>query len=464
MRRRTAGAAGGPGRRAPASASARALVPTAPARIGVQRIVTFDPWVVLAFLYPLSQLVMFQFIGQLYLMDLLAAPVFLLLINLPGSLERLQRIWPVLVLLGLWLAGLIVTDLIRGSAPADYLRGWAKIVFFGLQVVTLWLWLPRRRLYFVAFALGLGVAAYFGVSEEYAGYEWKFGHDRALVYVGSGLLILATMGFPRLRYLGPAMFLAMSLFLLLQAARSAFGILFISAVVVAAALLFGRLPGLRRRLSGGMFALLLLGGTIVATGATTIYGYAVEDGLLGREALIKYRDQTSGEVPLILGGRTESLVSVRAIADSPFIGHGSWAQDPYYVGLHHAIKVQLGLPVFEAERGKSNLIPTHSHLFGAWVEAGIAGGIFWLWVLTLPFAALFHLLKRNELLTPLIVYCSVALIWSVLFSPFGSTERIFVAFQLVLLAWTMRAGGGAITLFAPLRHALTRRRAPAAAE
>lgn len=442
-------------------ATPRAPGPVAPVRIGVQRVVTLDPWIFLAFLYPLSQLVVFDFVGQLFLMDVLAAPMLVLLLTLPGSAERLQRIWPILALLGLWLAGQVATDLVRGSVPADYLRGWAKIVFFGLQLVVLWLWLPRRRAYFIAFALGLGIAAYFSVPEAFIGYEWKFGRDRALIFVSIGVLVIATLGFPKLRYLGPALFLALSLFLLLQAARSAFGILFIAAVVLAAALLIPRIAALRRRLSPGTFVLMLIGGTLVATGATTIYGIAVEDGLLGRDALVKYRDQTSGEVPLILGGRTESLVSVQAIVDSPVIGHGSWAKDPYYVGLHHAMKIRYGLPVLEAERGKDQLIPTHSHLFGAWVEAGFAGGLFWLWVLTIPFIALYNLLKHNELLAPLIVYCAVALLWSVLFSPFGSSERIFVAFQLTLLAWTMRAGGRTITLFAPLRNAIARRRARA---
>jgi O-antigen ligase len=435
----------------------RALVATGPTRTGMQRVVAFDPWVGLAFLYPLSQLVVFDFIGQLFLMDLLALPMLAILLSLPGSAERLQRIWPILAMLAIWLVGQVATDLVRGSVPTDFLRGWAKIGFFGLQLAVLWMWLPRRRQYFVAFALGLSVAAYFGVREEFSGYEWKFGLDRALIFFSIAALIIATMGFPRLRYLGPALFVGLSVFLLAQAARSAFGTLFIAAVVLMTALLIPRIPALRRRLSGGTFVFLLIGGTLVATGATTIYGIAVQDGLLGRDALIKYRDQTSGEVPLILGGRTESLVSVQAIADSPILGHGSWAKDPYYVGLHHAMKVRYGLPVFESERGKNQLIPTHSHLFGAWVEAGLAGGLFWLWVLTMPFLALYSLLKRNELLAPLVAYCAVALLWSVLFSPFGSSERIFVAFQLTLLAWTMRAGGRSITLFAPLRDAVARR-------
>jgi len=419
--------------------------------------------VIIAFLYPLSQIVVFELVGQLYLIDLLSIPLLLLLLTLPDSMERLQRIWPLVALLGLWLAGQILTDLLRETPQVDYLRGWAKIVFFTCQTIALWLWLPRRRMYFAAFAIGLGIAAFLGVPEQFEGYEWKFGYDRGLVYVVLGSLFFVGLLLPRVRYLVPVILLAMSVFLLLQAARSGFGVLFVASIVVAATLVFESFPALQKRLTGGLFAVLLAGGLVVAAGATTIYGFAVESGSLGRDALVKYRDQTSGEVPLILGGRTESLVSVQAIADSPVVGHGSWARDPYYVGLHHAMKVQLGLPIIDPERGQRQLIPTHSHLFGAWVEAGVAGGLFWLWALSLPFIALFHLLKRNEVLAPLVTYAAAALVWSVLFSPFGATERVFVAYQLALLAWSVRAGGQSITLFRPIREVLSRRKQRAAA-
>ncbi|WP_284124054.1 hypothetical protein [Parerythrobacter aestuarii] len=427
-------------------------------RSGAQSRITFDVWTVLAFLYPLSQLAVFNIVGQLYLMDLLALPLLATFLTLPDAMERLRRIVPVLTLIGVWLLGQVITDLVRETSPGDFLRGWAKIVFFALQLATLWLWLPRRRAYFAAFAIGLGVAAMYSVPPEFVGYEWKFGYDRALIYITLGGLFFLSLALPRLLYLAPVVLLVLSFFLLLQSARSAFGVLFIAAVVVAAALVFSQFIRWRQRLSAGLFAGLFLGGILVATGATTIYGAAVENGLLGREALVKYRDQTSGEVPLLLGGRTESLVATQAIIDSPVIGHGSWARDARYVALHHAIKVRLGLPIFDAEQGKRDLIPTHSHLFGAWVEAGIAGGIFWLWTLSIPIFALFYLLKRQELLAPLVAYCAVAMLWSVLFNPFGSTERFFVAFQLALLLWTVRAGGRSITLFAPVREALRSRK------
>lgn len=441
------------------SPSSRFAVPASGVRrSAAHSTITFDPWTILAFLFPLTQLVVFNIVGQLFLMDILAIPLLIGLLTLPDSFQRLNRIWFVFALMALWLFGQMVTDLVRDAAPEDYLRGWAKIIFFAIQLAALWLWLPRRRAYFAAFAIGLGISAIYTVPPQFVGYEWKFGYDRALIYITLGCLYFVTMGFPRIRFLAPALLLAMSFFLLFQAARSAFGVLFIAAMISIAALFFGQFTMWQRRLSGGLLGGLLLGGLAVASGATGIYGVAVESGFLGRDALVKYRDQTSGELPLILGGRTESLVSVQAIADSPIIGHGSWARDRRYVELHHAVKVKYGLPIFDAEQGKRDLIPTHSYLFGSWVEAGIAGGIIWLWILTVPFFALYYLLKREEILLPLVAYCSGALIWSVLFSPFGLTERFFVAFQLVLLFWAVRTGARSITIFEPLAKAMRRKK------
>ena len=41
--------------------------------------------------------------------------------------------------------------------------------------------------------------------------------------------------------------------------------------------------------------------------------------------------QTSGDLNLLQSGRIESLVSMRAISNSPILGHGSWARDVTYV-------------------------------------------------------------------------------------------------------------------------------------
>ncbi|GAA4042176.1 hypothetical protein [Parerythrobacter jejuensis] len=418
--------------------------------LAVERI-EFDPWTVLAFLYPLSQLIVFDLVGQLYLLDILALPMLALLLTLSDAGDRLYRLRVFFIFMGLWLLGQVLTDLVRGTVPSDYLRGWSRIVFLGLHVCVLWLWLPRRRSYMIAFAIGLGIASAYNIPEEFIKDAWKFGYDKALVYCSLGLLLVIALRYRRIQYLIPAVLALLSLYILLQGARASFAIALFSSAVAAFVLFVTPFKEWRRKLNFGGFAIILVGGAAVIWGATFTYTAAAENGWLGREAYLKYRDQTSGEVPLILGGRTESLVSVRAIADSPVLGHGSWARDARYVALHHSIKVELGLPIFDAQKGKRDLIPSHSYLLGSWVEAGVLGGLFWLFVLSLPFATLFQLLKREEVLAPLIAYCSFALIWSVLFSPFSGSERFLVSFQLVVLFWFLRTGAISVSVFAPLR-------------
>lgn len=393
-----------------------------------------DPWVALALLYPLTMLVEFDLVGQLYLIDLLGLPLLGLLLVRPDAQARLRQIAPAVMLLALWLASAIVTDLIRATPPADFLRGWGRTGFFALQILVLWLWLPRRQAYFASFAIGLGIAAIFSVPEEFASFEWKFGYDRAASLVTLGLAYFAVRKAPRLGVAVPLVMIGIALFLLLQSARSAFGIAFVAAVIAALVLVKDRMSGRRGRLGGGaLLALVGLAGA-AAMGAFSLYGSAVEDGLLGRAALEKYREQTGGEVPLILGGRTESLVSIQAIADSPIIGHGSWARDKRYADMFYAARVRLGLPMENPLAQRSDLIPTHSHLFGAWVEAGLAGGIFWIWVIgTIVMAVLALFRGGRTALAPLACYAATALLWSTLFSPSGATERFFDAFCLVLV-------------------------------
>ena len=184
------------------------------------------------------------------------------------------------------------------------------------------------------------------------------------------------------------------------------------------------------------------------------YGYAAREGLLGPSAQFKYAAQADSEYGVFLGGRAEIIVSIRAIAESPIIGHGSWAKSDEYFSMLQALS---GLSVqqraqLQAMSVGSGLIPTHSHLFSAWVEAGILGGIFWLFVLWLTVRVLMHLSQMSEVLAPLIAYVAFNLLWDVVFSPFGAERRLVMPYFIivVMFAWEMivaarrsqRAGNG----------------------
>ncbi len=411
--------------------------------------ISFDPWVIAAFLYPVSQLAVFQLVGQLYLTDFLGFALLGFMLRTPDAWHRLSKLRLVFGLLFAWLLSQIITDLVRESPPEDFLRGWAKIAFFGVQIAALWLFLPRKRAYMIAFAIGAAISAALGISEVFVGYEWKFGYSRAAALALIAAICLGTPKWPILRSLSPVLLAGLSFFVLFQSARSSFIAMLLAAGVCGLIIAVEKWPALQRTIRPPAFAMALIIG--IAGGAFVSAGYSsmVQSGALGAEAQQKHEQQTSGDVPLLIGGRSESLISARAIADSPLLGHGSWAKDRRYVELYRSLRLRLGMTVHDYYFQSRELIPTHSYILGAWVEAGLMGALFWLYVFTLPLVAIYALLRRNEPLLPLVAYLAISLMWAIPFSPFGATERFLVAFQLVVLLWVIhfpnrgRTGHGA---------------------
>ncbi|MDH3662340.1 MAG: hypothetical protein OEU92_20315, partial [Alphaproteobacteria bacterium] len=219
-----------------------------------------------------------------------------------------------------------------------------------------------------------------------------------------------------------------------------------------------RLVGLRPKpLSYGR--MLVIGAMLFVTsfGALKLYGYAAESGMLGEKSRQKYETQSAlGDLGILLGGRSESLVTVQAIQDSPLIGHGSWAKDRYYAELRQLMLYRLGF-VNRFIEPENDLIPTHSHLLGSWVEAGVGGALFWIGILGLVIAALRRLYASDDPLRPYLVFLMFLFIWDILFSPFGAQRRLTNGFLMVAALFALKAcamnwrqrGSRAAPTFAP---------------
>lgn len=82
---------------------------------------------------------------------------------------------------------------------------------------------------------------------------------------------------------------------------------------------------------------------------------------------------------------------------------------------------------------RSDLIPSHSYIVGAWVEARIFGLIFWLFVCYYATKAFFCLILLNPRLIPVLALILMGFLWSMWFSPFGAQVRIIAAFNLVVV-------------------------------
>lgn len=155
--------------------------------------------------------------------------------------------------------------------------------------------------------------------------------------------------------------------------------------------------------------------------------------MLPPEDALKYQIQAQSKWGVLLGGRSESIISLQAFGDSPILGHGSWAENRNYVLQYLRLIDLAGSSQMSFEVMKENihsyLIPTHSYLMGALVWGGIFSGLYWIYILRTIFKGF---LDSMVIQSPLLVFSSVFLIWNILFSPFGADARWLSS----VLIWT----------------------------
>jgi hypothetical protein len=370
---------------------------------------------------PLLQIVELPVAGVLLLSDLVLLAAFpIALLRHPERLR--QKPVPTILMLGtFWLFSQIVTDLLRSSAPEDYLRGWTKICFVLVNFTVVWLVVCGSRRRFLLYGVGLGLGTilsyYLHPSMDAVISPWKFGIGIPITM----LIAILVANFSGNRFLG--ILLPLSILAVVHVFQD-FRILAVISFITAIYSLF-LLSSARKQQAGGlrlaMLALLVCGGI---TAFTLVYSHYALQGAFGSYAQRKLEAQ-SGEGGMLLGGRGEILASTQAILDSPLLGHGSWARDPTYAAIMDQRRTELGYKHFQGGKSKDDLIPTHSYIFGSWVDAGLAGGIFWLFMLGFTIYTIFSA-SGVEPLLPLFAFTGLMLIWDILFSPLGTPTR-FVA-------------------------------------
>ena len=400
-------------------------------------------WVLFAaFLLGLGARLQVQVIGFLPFSELAVGilfPFWLPTYTRPGMLRATRLLLP---LCGLWLGSTVISDLFSETEWRLAARGAARVlvylacipfavVFFGKDT-----W---RRLIF--FTLGLIpsviLSAYVFQSGAQIGREIVWGrmlinfetHWVAVVVFGAQLINLLvyhrskTMAYVASLFAGGLNFY--------NGSRSAG-----AAFAVGAPLAFLRDFMVTRRAAGkltlGRVAIFLTATALVAWGVIALYSYSAREGLLGEQSRQKFEAQSRSAAGLVLTGRLEFVGAALAVRDSPFLGHGSWQLDTerYYAQAVHLMEIDVD-PRLYYLKGYP-LIPSHSHLMGAWVENGLAGGVFWAYTLILVVTALYRPLEDDRHLRLWVSCAATALAWHILFSPMSSRLETCVALAVFL--------------------------------
>src|SRR5690606_34590245 len=176
--------------------------------------------------------------------------------------------------------------------------------------------------------------------------------------------------------------------------------------------------------------LICIFGIIAAICALKAYEYSARNGWLGSRELHRIASQANGAYGLLLGGSFEIAISSRVVAQSPWIGQGSWAQDCRYRDLYNELKRAAG---YLSGPWESCVIPSHSYLMGAWVETGIFGALVWIAFAVMAVWVLLRIHIRRDRLAPLVIFAALAMLWDIAFSPFAGAARFMLPFAMILL-------------------------------
>jgi hypothetical protein len=338
--------------------------------------------------------------------------------RVPGALFTSR--W-FLVMLACQLVALVAyigSDLYRQSEPRDMARGWARMIFLGIDLIaiTYLLSCSRKNLMFLIVGQALGEIVRTYTLGPLFGDFWKFGVGGPLTY---GVLVVGSLGGPFLAMLGAAV---MGVVHFLLDYRSVGAI----CVLLAALLAVQRLPRAVR-----LWAL-PLGLALALAGAMGVYQHTTEEAG-GRRTTRSDVDRGS-----------MIQAAVEAVVESPFIGHGSWFSnsDVYdnFLQIRSDAAKLAGIGGFVGPNAEVETTSIHSQILVALAEGGVFGGAFFLafayglartgWVLVLRSAWSFE--SATYLLLLLFG------VTNLFFSPFSGAHRVYISMAagLVLLVLT----------------------------
>ena len=382
-------------------------------------------------------------LGRLFAGEIVMAfalPFLLRLRDLPPMPTRV-------VLLGLlWLWSQVITDLLRGAVFSDYARGWALIGFLITNFVTLYLAVDGRtrriKLMLAGVAVGLVLEYLVHPNVYAAGSPWKFGYGESVVVL---ILLAATHRlFARWSLLPAALLGVLAFVSISDGARALAGVCFLASLMLVLQRVVARRDATGRAVTFSGMLVFAAAAAIGTFGVLSLYGRLASSGSLGVQAQVAYSSGASGKYGILLSDRGEIFSSLRAIEASPILGHGSYAKDPSYYWAMVAQLHSAGYPV-TAGGSAVPLIPTHSFFFGAWVDGGLLGALFWFWIAGLAVLAIAGRLRVVGELDPLLFFLGLLVLWDIAFSPFGAERRVTVAATIVFLVHVVesRRGGRA---------------------
>ncbi len=316
------------------------------------------------------------------------------------------------------LCGYMLSDFMRGTAQAQYIRGWARTGFIitSFSALAMLFLADKRNVWWFLLGIGIGGLVYFKLVERlplFAHHHWKFSYSVPLT-----LFFASLAAFLPIRLVA-GLFLALGTYSMFSDFRIHGAVCLLVAMLLWAV--------------GSQFAHRIRPGTIVKVGVLGAFGLVLAFQVLSLTEN-DWTEQRRGSSDFTREAGVR--FGLHAISESPLIGYGSWANSPTLAAIaNQEIRAQ------EARSGMNSPIElgrgmhTHSQILQGWVEGGIFGAaLFLVMALMLPITLAFTILKRpGDMLTPALLFVLSFQLWHLFASPLGSNVRLFFALAMALI-------------------------------
>ncbi len=365
-----------------------------------------------AFLCGAGAMVKINLVGEVYLAELLLLASLPATLASPGARAALRSpLFRALAMLCVVsLVGYVVSDMVRGSRSEQFMRGWARMVFMGLDFVALASLFARdpRLIWWFCAGIGVGGMLYLRLAFGMPLSNWKFGYSEPVTF-----LVLSMGNFVPLRGVS-LMLAALGVWSALSDYRIHGATCLLLAVLVWART--GR--GADRPPRASTYILVAVLGA-VAMGVLQVALSARQDSFAGRRSQSDF-------------GREVGLrVGIKAISESPLIGYGSWPETKELIELSdEAVQEVLDRAAVKQYYGPRGVFfPAHSQILQAWLEGGLLGVAFFAfygWRLARN-ARVVAMQRPADILTPAMLYLSLFQLWHLVQSPIGQNQRLYIA-------------------------------------
>jgi hypothetical protein len=409
--------------------------------------------ILLLFSLGLISVTQVQLIGYLAIVEVAYVILALYFLFTHFSVLRKSQLWPFLLLICGWFFSAVITDIYRETELVLALKGCLTPILWANALIAMYFILRKRVVLMKWFVLGAGISGIISLfilkPAAIAGLEQinlisiDYNYRLLIGVITTIFWAMILFLYPRYSTLTLVVMISFGILSFMKGSRSS------GAITLLATFLFFFRAYLYKINSGfggdlriGRVFKLVIIGLIAVISISEGYRYLVLDGWFGRDETQRYISQSMTKVG-ILGGRSEFASAMFAIADSPLLGHGSWAKDER--GYRFMGAELLDMSINDLVGPGDLYIPTHSHLWGPWVSNGFLGFLFWFYALFFIIRFLIGFLSFNIRYLPFLLLFCINTLWDIIFSPVGFRPITASGFIfLILLSENLYKGKGAI--------------------